>query len=60
LFLGSAISTGVAAIALVDRRLRLDVSEGAIHRFEELDSWAIVLELSIDGTKEVPNPFEST
>jgi protein NrfD len=60
LFLGSAFSTGVAAIVLVDRWLRLDVCEGTIHRLEELDSWAIVLELSIDGTKEVANPFKST
>jgi protein NrfD len=47
LFLASAVSTGVAAIVLVDRRLRLDVAENAIHRLEQLDSWAIVLELSL-------------
>jgi protein NrfD len=47
LFLASAVSTGVAAIVLVDRRLRLDVSEDAIHRLEQLDSWAIALELCL-------------
>jgi formate-dependent nitrite reductase membrane component NrfD len=45
LFLASAASTGIATMVLLDRWLRLDVRESVIEHLEQLDSWAIVLEL---------------
>ncbi len=45
LFLTSALSTGIAAIVLVDRWIKRGVQEAVIHRLERLDSWATVLEL---------------
>jgi formate-dependent nitrite reductase membrane component NrfD len=45
LFLASAASTGIAAMVLLDRWLRLDVQEAVIEHLEQLDIWAIVLEL---------------
>ena len=45
LFLASAVSTGVATIVLVDRWLKLDAAADVIDRLEQLDSWAMVMEL---------------
>jgi formate-dependent nitrite reductase membrane component NrfD len=45
LFLASAASTGIAAMVLLDRWLRLPVRESVIEHLERLDTWAIVLEL---------------
>jgi protein NrfD len=45
LFLASAASTGIAAMVLLDRLLRLHVNDSVIEHLEQLDSWAIVLEL---------------
>jgi formate-dependent nitrite reductase membrane component NrfD len=45
LFLASAASTGVASIVLLNRVSRLKISQGVIENLENLDSWAIVLEL---------------
>jgi protein NrfD len=45
LFLASSASTGIAAMVLLDRWLKLDVPESVIEHLEQLDSWAIVLEL---------------
>jgi formate-dependent nitrite reductase membrane component NrfD len=47
LFLASAASTGVASMVLLDRTLKLSVSGGVIEHLEDLDSWAIVLELAM-------------
>jgi formate-dependent nitrite reductase membrane component NrfD len=47
LFLASAASTGIAAMVLLDRWLRLDVRETVIEHLEQLDSWAIGLELAM-------------
>ena len=45
LFLASSASTGIATMVLLDRWLRLNVNESVIEHLEQLDSWAIVLEL---------------
>ena len=45
LFLASSASTGIAAMVLLDRGLRLEVHDSVIEHLEQLDSWAIVLEL---------------
>ena len=45
LFLASAASTGIATMVLLDRWLRLNIRESVIEHLEQLDSWAIVLEL---------------
>src|SRR4051795_10061273 len=45
LFLASSASTGIAAMVLLDRALRLEVHESVIEHLEQLDSWAIALEL---------------
>ena len=47
LFLTSALSTGIAAVVLVDRWTRLGVDEDVIHRLERLDTWAALLELTL-------------
>ncbi len=49
LFLASAASTGIAAMVILDRLLRLKVRESVIERLERLDTWAIVLELIMLG-----------
>jgi formate-dependent nitrite reductase membrane component NrfD len=49
LFLASALSTGVAAIVLLDRGLRLDLPEAVLKRLERVDSWAAMLELLLLG-----------
>jgi formate-dependent nitrite reductase membrane component NrfD len=45
LFLASSASTGIATMVLLDRWLKLDIKEAVIEHLEQLDSWAIVLEL---------------
>jgi formate-dependent nitrite reductase membrane component NrfD len=50
LFLASAVSTGVATIVLVDRWLKLDVGADVFHRLENLDAWAMVMELILLAT----------
>ncbi len=45
LFLASAASTGIAAMVLLDRGLKLKIKDSVIEHLEQLDSWAIVLEL---------------
>jgi formate-dependent nitrite reductase membrane component NrfD len=47
LFLASAASTGIATIVLLNRLLRLQVTEPVVEHLEALDSWAIVLELML-------------
>jgi protein NrfD len=45
LFLASAFSTGVATIILINRGLRLAVTEDTLEHLERLDTWAMALEL---------------
>jgi formate-dependent nitrite reductase membrane component NrfD len=45
LFLVSAVSTGVAAIILVDRALKIDVAREVLDRLELFDTWAMIMEL---------------
>jgi protein NrfD len=47
LFLASAASTGLAALILLVRWRRPDVSHDAVGRLEWLDTWAMVLELAM-------------
>jgi formate-dependent nitrite reductase membrane component NrfD len=45
LFLASSVSTGLAAIIVIDRAWDLAPSETAVVRLERLDDWVLVLEL---------------
>ena len=45
LFVASSASTGIAAIVLLDRWLKLDIKESVIEHLEKLDSWVIALEI---------------
>lgn len=49
LFLASSASTGLAAIALIDRWLIRDVDKQVLRHLERADRWAIVLEMVILG-----------